>query len=281
MSAISPARRLRLPWYTYALAWTYAALLVFPLWFVLVSAFKTNLEIFTRPLALPTSWALDNFFQAWDRTEMGLAMINSFIVVGGSLALTLLLAVPAAYGLARMRTKAGVVTERIFSSGMLVPGFAALVPTVLLAIALGLFHTRTFLILYFPATALPLTVLLLTQFMRTVPVELEESALLDGARRWQILRHIYLPVVTPGVATVTILNFLTFWNEYIFSMLLLGSDARVRTIQVAIPVLTSLTRTDYGILMAACFLAMLPTLLIYAVLQRRLEDALLQGAVKG
>lgn len=123
--------------------------------------------------------------------------------------------------------------------------------------------------------------LLLAQFMRTVPVELEESALLDGAKRWQVLRHIYLPVVTPGIATVAILNFLSFWNEYIFSMVLLGSDPRVRTIQVAIPVLVSQTSTDYGVLMAACLLAMLPTLLVYAILQRRLEDALLQGAVKG
>lgn len=277
----STTQRLRLPWYTYLLGWGYALVLAVPIWFVLVSSFKDNLQIFTQPFGLPSSWSFDNFLQAWDRTQMGPAMLNSMIVVAGALALNLVLAVPAAYALSRMRTRAGGIIEKIFSSGMLVPGFAALVPTVLLAIALGLFRTRTFLILYFPATALPLGVLLLTQFMRTVPAELEESALLDGARRWQVLRHIYLPVVTPGIATVAILNFLSFWNEYIFSMVLLGSDPRVRTIQVAIPVLVSQTQTDYGVLMAACFLAMLPTLLIYAILQRRLEDALLQGAVKG
>lgn len=277
----SGSRRLRLPWYTYTFAWAYAAALVLPIWFVVVSGFKDNLAIFTNPFGLPNSLGFDNFVAAWQRTEMGQAMVNSVVVVGGSILLSLVLAVPASYGLARMRTRAGTVIERIFSSGLLVPGFAALVPTVLLAIVLGMFRTKTFLILYFPATALPLSVLLLVQFMRTVPAELEESALIDGARRWQILRHIYLPVITPGLATVTILNFLSFWNEYIFSMLLLGSDARVRTIQVALPVLVSQTQTHYGVLMAGCLLAMLPTLLVYAVLQRRLEDALLQGAVKG
>lgn len=141
------SRRLRLPWYTYALAWGYAVVLALPIWFVLVSSSKDNLEIFTQPFALPASWSLDNLLEAWDRTEMGQAMLNSVVVVAGALIITLVLAVPAAYALARMKTRAGGVIERIFSSGMLVPGFAALVPTVLLAIALGLFRTRTFLIL--------------------------------------------------------------------------------------------------------------------------------------
>ena len=105
--------------------------------------------------------------------------------------------------------------ERIYALGFLIPGFAALIPTLLLAIKLGLFNDREFMILYLPASAQPLAVILLTQFMRTVPRELEESARIDGASNLRILWSIYVPLVRPGIATIAILNFIGFWNEYI------------------------------------------------------------------
>jgi len=154
------------------------------------------------------------------------------------------------------------------------------VPTVLLAIAMGLFHTREFLYLFFPASALPLSVILLTQFMRSVPPELEESAMMDGAGRLRILWSIYVPIVVPGIATVAILNFLSFWNEFLFALILAGPDPDTRTVQVALPNLVSQTDTQYGVLLAGALITMIPVYIVYIVLNRRLEDALLQGAVK-
>lgn len=269
------------PWYVHIPVWLYALALFLPLYFVLVSSLKDNIEIFGSPFSLPLDspdWS--NFQLAWDNAVMGPAIVSSFLIVGLSIVLTLVLTVPASYAIARLEGRAGRIIESIFASGLLIPGFAALVPTVLLAISLGMFQTRTFLILLFPAGALPMGVVMLTQFMRTVPVELEESAMLDGASRLQILRHIYLPAIVPGVATIAILNFLSFWNEFLFSLVLLGSDPAVRTIQVALPTLSSQTRTHYGILMAGTLISILPVYLIYIVLQRRLEDAMLDGAVK-
>jgi len=261
--------------------WLYAALLFLPLYFVVVSSLKDNLEIFGSPFKIPFSnpdWA--NFQQAWDYASLGPALVNSLYIVSASLVLTLLLGLPAAYAIARLKGRAGKVVEAVFSSGLLIPGFAALVPTVLLAIALGMFASREFLILMFPAGAMPLSVIMLTQFMRTVPHELEEAALLDGAGRMQILRHVYLPAVVPGVATVSILNFLGFWNEFLFSLVLLGSSPTMRTIQVALPTLSTQTRTDYGILMAGTLISIVPVYILYIVLQKRLESAMLEGAVK-
>lgn len=273
--------RLRLPWYAHVPVWLYAAALVAPLFFVVVSAGKNNLEIFTRPFYLPINdFQWSNFSEAWTRTQMGLALLNSVLVVTASLAVNLLLALPAAYSIARWRGRGGRISEAIFALGLLIPGFAALVPTVLMSIAVGMYQNRGFLVAVFAATSLPLAVILLAQFMRSVPDELEESAMLDGANRLRILWHVYLPVIVPGMATISILNFLGFWNEYLFSLVLLGGDPQLRTVQVALPTLASRTETHYGILMAGTLISIIPVLIVYVALQKQIEKALVDGAVK-
>ncbi len=263
------------------LAWGYAALLVVPFYYFIVSSFKTNDEIFTAPLALPASWDLENVTTAIRQAELGLAITNSAIVTLGALVLTLVLALPAAFALARATGRPGKVVEGVFALGFLIPSFAALFPTFLLAAALGLFHTRTFVMMLLPATAMPLSVVILTAFMRTIPRELEEAATIDGASGLQVLRHVYLPISVPGIATVLLLNFLSFWNAYLYPLILIGPDTAQRTIQVALPTLKVDAGTDYGVLMAATLVTLLPVYLVYTVLQRQMQRALLQGAVKG
>ena len=155
-------------------------------------------------------------------------------------------------------------------------------PLMVLAIWLGLFHDREFMILYLPASAQPLAVILLTQFMRTVPRELEESARIDGAGTLRILWSIYMPLVRPGIATVAILNFIGFWNEYIYALVIVGANAQKRTLQVALPTLQGNQGiTDYALVCAGTLISVLPVFLVYIILNRRMEDALVQGAVKG
>lgn len=262
------------------LAWCYALLLILPLYFLLTTSLKDNFEVFDHPFALPRNWLVENFADAWDLASLGPALGNSVLITFGAEAITLALAFPAAYGLARSSGRTAAVVERIFGLGFLIPAFAALVPTVLLAIELGMFQMQAFLILFLPATALPLSVILLTQFMRTIPAELEESAMTDGAGRWTVLWRIYVPMSAPGVITVAILNFLGFWNEYLFSLVILGPDPALRTVQVALPSLTSATMIQYGTLAAACLITLAPVYAVYIALQRRMENALVDGAVK-
>jgi multiple sugar transport system permease protein len=265
---------------SHILVWSYAALLILPLYYLLVTSFKSNIEIFDQPFALPHEWIFSNFIDAYNQAGLGKALMNSLIITVGAELVTLVLAIPAAYGLARSKGRLGAAVERIFALGFLVPGFAALVPTVLLSIALGLWQTRTFLIMFMPATALPLSIILLTQFMRTVPPELEEAAALDGAGQLTVLLRIYLPLAVPGIVTVVILNFLHFWNEFLFALVILGYDADLRTAQVALPTLVSEGSTQYGVLAAGVVITLVPIYLMYIVLQRRMEDALTEGAVK-
>ncbi|MFJ2093819.1 carbohydrate ABC transporter permease [Streptomyces sp. NPDC087901] len=262
------------------LAWLYAALLVVPLYYLLVSAFKTNDQIFGSPFSLPTSFSPHNFGEAFSSADLGPAIFNSVLVTVVALALTLALAIPAAFAIARTEGRVGALVERVFSLGFLVPTFAALFPTFLLAAATGLFHTRTFMILFLPATAMPLSVVILVQFMRTIPREMEEAARMDGASTFAVLRHIYTPMCMPGIATILLLNFLTFWNEYLYSLVIIGPDPEQRTVQVALPTLKSLTGTDYGILTAGTVLTLVPVWAVYTVLQKRMQQALVSGAVK-
>lgn len=264
-----------------ALVWLYALLLAVPLYYLVVTSFKDNTQIFNAPAAPPSSLNPDNYFQAFSFISLGRAMLNSAYITIGAEVLTLALALPAAYGLARARGKIVVILEQVFAAGFLIPAFAALVPTVILAIKLGLFYNPVFLILFFPATQLPLSVLLLTQFMRAIPGEIEESAMMDGASRWSILWLIYTPMIMPGLTTVAILNFLTFWNEYLFSLSILGLGTANRTVQVAVPQLISNEGTDYGVLAAAAIMSIVPVLLLYILAQKRLENALVAGSVKG
>jgi multiple sugar transport system permease protein len=264
-----------------SIVWLYGALLAIPIYFLLVSSLKGNMEIFTDPFGLPENWIFKNFPDAWERAVMGKALFNSFFVAIVAELITLFLVVPASYGLARSRSKFANIIERIFALGFLIPAFATLVPVLLLSIQLGLFQTREFLTLFMVASTLPLSIILLTQFMRTIPAELEESGMVDGLSRLRIMWHIYLPLSLPGVFMIVILNFLAYWNEFLFSLVLVGSNADNRTIQVALPTLIDQTKTEFGPLLAGTVITLIPVYLLYILLNRRLEGALTAGAIKG
>lgn len=272
-------RRTRTPLAT-ILSWSYALILGAPLYYLAVSALKSNIEIFTRPFALPANWLWENFGTAWRTADLGGALLNSVLVSVVAVVLTLCLAVPAAYALARTDNRLARVITGTFSAGFLIPPFAALIPTVVLAIEMGLYGTREFQMLFLPASALPLSVLLLTQFMRTVPKALVESAALDGAGHWRLLTQVFVPIAMPGVVSVTILQILTFWNEYLFSLTITGTSPDVRTVQVALPTLVS-DATNLGVLAAGTVLTVLPVYVVYSLMNRRMQEALTAGAVKG
>lgn len=267
---------------SYALVVLYALTLVVPLYWLFISAFKDRLQTVGNPFAPTFSDGVKHFSEVWSLLDMGRAMLNSAYITSASLVLTLVAAVPAAYGVARAGGRTAKYVERLYALGFLIPGFAALLPTLLIAIHINMYNSREFMILLLPATAQPLAVILLTQFMRAVPTELEESATMDGAGRFRILWSIYLPLVMPGIATVTILNFIGFWNEYLFTLIIVGTSPEVRTVQVALPTLIgSRGVTDYAVVCAGTVISVLPVFIVYIVLNRRMENALVQGALKG
>ncbi|GAA2231134.1 carbohydrate ABC transporter permease [Herbiconiux moechotypicola] len=261
--------------------WFYAALLLLPLYFLVVSSLKDNTEIYADGFGLPPKWRWENYVNAWNYVDLGHALFNSAYVTVLSEILIIVLAVPAAYGVARSRGWIGKLVERSLTLGFLIPGFAALVPTVLLAIGLGLFRTREFLILDYVAGAMPLSVILLAQYVRALPHELEESARVDGANRLQILWRIYLPLIMPALATVMLLNFINIWNEYLIALVIGGPSVDIRTAQVALPTLVTNQAAQFGLLTAGTVIVLIPVYLCYLALRKRMENALVSGALKG
>lgn len=275
------------------LAWTaayvpvliYAALILIPLYYLLISAFKDNTQIALDPLGLPSAFSFEKFAAANDAVGLIAASGNSLAVTIGSVILTILLAAPAAHGIARRSSRFAVGAQVAFGLAFLIPQFAVLVPTYLLAVRTGLIQLPLlFLVLFYAAMNVPLAVLLLIPFFKSIPKEIEESAELDGANASARMRHVLMPIVLPGLTTVAILCFLAAWNEYILAQVITTNASY--TVQVALPLLRNQgafqgADVDLGRLAAGVVISVIPVFVMYAILRRRLIDAFAAGAVKG
>jgi multiple sugar transport system permease protein len=262
----------------YGLAGLYALLLLVPIYFVFIAAFKDNTQIFTAPLALPTHWTLTNLIDALESAKLLRALGISVTITACAEAVTIALAFPAAYAVARLRTRLAPLTEALFSLGFLIPALAILMPVFLTAVQLNLLYNPLMLIIFYPATKLSLAILLLSSQLRDIPRELEESAEIDGASLLDILMRIFLPLARPALLTVVLLNFIDIWNEYLFALVLLNS--KNRTVQVAVATLRGERVVDYGLIAAGVLISLVPVLLVFLFSQERIMSGLYTGAVK-
>ncbi len=245
----------------------------------MISSFKDNSSIFGSPLGLPPAFDLSNYIRALTNARLIRAMgISTSITIGAEI-LTILLAFPAAYAIARIRTRMASFVETFFSVGFLIPVFATLVPIFIIFAKIGLINNPLALILFYPATAMPISIIILASFMRQVPREFEESAELDGANQLQIIYHIFFPISKPAVITVLVLNFLQFWNEFLFALILLSG--KNRTIQVALTQLKSERLVDYGLVASGVVISVIPVYIMFIFFQEQITKGLTAGAVKG
>jgi len=257
----------------------YALLIVIPLYFVIVSAFKDNTQIIKTPLALPHALNFTKFIQAQENVNLLRALLISTGVTIGAELVTLLIAFPAAYAIARIQTRLAVVMEAIFSLGFLIPGLAILMPIYLMTARAGLLYHPIALVILYPAFNLPLSLILLTSFMKRLPRDLEESAMMDGGNVLQIIVYIFFPISMPGVITVMVMNFINMWNEYLFALILM--DSNNRTIQLATALLRSSQRSvDYGLIAAGVVISMIPVFVTFVFFQEKIMNGMLAGAVK-
>lgn len=263
---------------SYLLAGLYALIVIIPLYFLFVSAFKDNTSIFMNPLGFPTKFSLQNFVNAIDRGGLTHAMTVSLILTACAELVTLLLAFPAAYAIARIQTRMGAVVEAIFSLGFLIPALAILMPVFLTAIRMRLLYNPLMLIIFYPATLLSLTILLLSSQLRSVPKELEESAVIDGATHLDLIWYVFLPMARPAVVTCLLLNFLSVWNEYLFALVLLNADNR--TIQLAVATLKGERIVNYGLIAGGVLISMIPIILLFLFSQEKIMQGMFVGAVK-
>lgn len=258
----------------------YAVLTLYPLFWLVISSFKTNSEFFNHPFGLPQAWKFSNYVTAWQASKMSTAFLNSVIVSLVSLALTLFLSSLAAYVLARLKFRFKGIILAFFVIGMLIPIHSTLVPLFILMKQIGLLNTYWALILPYTAFALPTAIFVLTAYLASVPKEIEEAAYIDGTKLWGVFWRIMLPISLPALSTVVILSFLHFWNDFSFALVFI-SKSSLKTLPLSIANFADGYQTDYGLTLAAMTIAVVPTIAVYLAFQEQVMKGMTAGAVKG
>lgn len=258
----------------------FAALVALPFWFVLSGSVKIPQEIISRtPTVFPQSFTTEHYARLLAASDYGAYMVNSIVVALASTALTLALAIPAGYAFFRMRFRGRETAYRIILLAYAFPSIVVLVPLFAMFARIGLVDTRAALVLVNTAFALPFAIWMLRAFFAQIPPEIEEAARLDGGPPLVILRRILLPLIAPGVGAVAIFAFVASWTEYVFASVMILSDAR-RTVPVGFSGIIGQYQVDWGLLLAGASLAILPVVLLFAVIGRWFVAGLTEGAVK-
>ena len=259
--------------------WALAA--VIPLLWALISAFKSNSDLFATPWKLPTTWHFDNFVRAWSQADIGGYLVNTLIVVLGALALTMLLGAMAAYVLARFTFPGNRTIYYSFVAGMAFPLFLALVPLFFVVKNFGLLGTFPGLILVYTAYGLPFTVFFLTGFFRTLPTSVAEAAVIDGCSQEGVFFRVMLPMAKPGLISVAIFNFLSMWNQYLLPLVLNPDQHRYVLSQgLAALAVQQGYQSDWSALFAGMVIAALPVIALYLGLQKKVQTGLSVGLLK-
>ena len=260
----------------------WALMVIFPFLWMIMTSLKTDPEILFSPWNFPDSPQWDNFSRAWNEAHIGRYFVNSFIVIIPSLAGTLLISSMAAYVLARFEFFGRRVLYYLFMAGLMFPVFLALVPLFFLVQDLHMTATYRGLILVYIAYSLPFTIFFLTGFFRSLPSEVAEAALVDGASHFRIFFNIMLPMAAPGLIAMGIFNFLGQWNQFLLPLVLMPDEKKYVLSQgLAFLAIQQGYSNDYSALFAAMTITMIPTLVVYILFQRRLESGLTAGALKG
>ncbi len=258
----------------------WSILVLFPVWVMVVNSFKTRLSIYSNPFWIPEKWNFKNYESVLGSSDFLNYFKNSLIVVILSLVLVIIVGSLAAYALANWKSKFSGLTFFFLIAGMMLPIKIASVKLLAMMKGLGLLNTIWSLIPIYVAMGIPISVFVLTTFIRSVPGELTESGFIDGAGRFKIFRVIVLPLLKPAVATVVIYNLVPFWNDLWFPLIFI-SDEKSKTLLLGVTRLFGQYQTDWSKVLAVLTLSALPVILLYLAMSSQFIKGLTAGAVKG
>ncbi|MBL8966227.1 MAG: carbohydrate ABC transporter permease, partial [Spirochaetaceae bacterium] len=240
----------------------YALLVFYPLANMVLSSFRSTRDILRAPFALPTAFDLANYRAVWVDKGFGRYFLNSLRITAASMSLVLLLGSMAAYGVSRYKYRLSTLVYMLFLSGIMLPLKAAIIPLFILMKKLSLVDKPLSVILIFVAMGLPSTVFILAGFMKSVPIDLEHAARIDGCNDWGIYRRIVMPVVAPAISLVTIYNAVPIWNDFFFPLVFLQSD-KWKTLPVGLTSFFGQHSTNWSLLFTGLTIAVLPVLVLY------------------
>lgn len=278
--------------FTYVSLITLAISIIVPVAWVFLASIKENSEFYGSPWALPNGFYWQNFIDAFTDANMGQYFLNSLLVTFTGLTILLIVALPASYVLSRFEFKGRNILNTLVRAGVFINISYIVVPIFLMLLRWdnmlrstmgdGFFlNNRFVLALVYAATALPFTILLLSSYFETLPKDFEEAASIDGAGYFKTMTSVMIPMARPSIITVILFNFLSFWNEYILALTLMPGGNQ--TLPVGLNNLMAAERAaaNYGRLYAGMVIVMLPTLILYILVQKRLTEGMTAGGVKG
>lgn len=273
---------------------TLAVTIIIPVAWVFMASIKENSEFYGNPWAMPAGFYIQNFADAWGKARMGEYMFNSVVVTALALVILLVVALPAAYVLSRFEFKGRKFLNVAFMGGLFINVNYIVVPIFLMLVDgdkllknsfEGGFFLNNIVVLavVYASTALPFTIYLLSGYFATLAHDYEEAAYIDGAGYGTTMLKIIFPMAQPSIITVILFNFLSFWNEYIIAMTLLSDPKGSKTLPVGLMQLTQAQQSaaQYGQLYAGLVLVMLPTLILYICVQKKLTQGMTLGGLKG
>lgn len=277
--------------FVYVALITLAISIVVPIAWVFLASIKENSEFYGDPWALPKSFYFDNFVAAFQKANMGLYMWNSVKVTALALVILIVVALPAAYVLARFKFKGRGILNTLFMMGLFINSNYIVVPIFLMLLdgdnalrkisGQGFFIDNLFVLaLVYAATALPFTIYLLSNYFRTLSSSYEEAAYIDGAGFFKTLVVVMAPLAKPSIITVILFNFLSFWNEYIIALTLIPGPNKTLPVGLINLMAGQKAAANYGQLYAGLVIVMLPTLILYILVQKQLTQGMTVGGNK-
>lgn len=281
--------------FTYLCLSIFALSILIPLAWTFLSSMKHKSEFYGSPWALPEGFYFENFRKAFVDAHMGEYFLNSIFITGLALIILLVVALPAAYVISRFEFKSKKVLDLMFSAGIFINVNYIVVPIFLLVLdgekivrqifalpmSMSVFlDSRVVVAIIYAATALPFTIYLLMNYLRTLPKAYEEAAYIDGATNLQTLIHVIIPMAKPSIITVILFNFLAFWNEYIIALTMLPNKAKTLPLGLMNLMQVQKTATDYGAMYAGLVIVMIPTIILYILVQKKLTEGMTAGGIK-
>lgn len=251
-----------------------------PMFMVLINSFKNHIDIVKNPLSIKFTAGVKNYVKAWNSGNFGRAIMNSIIYTGTTVLVTLAVSAPCAYVIAFRKIKISGLVLAYFMMTMTMPCYLFLVPLYRTYAKMGWLGNHVMVAFILAATSLPLAITLLRTFYVSIPKELEEAARIDGAGTMQVIWHVILPVLRPGLVTVGITTALNSWNEFLVSSTFLTGEKNF-TAMLALMSMNGPNSSNQGINMAATVTIVAPIIFFFIIMQRQFIDGMVSGSVKG
>jgi len=265
---------------TYAILGFFTLIFLYPIVWLVLNSFKTKAELFESPWSLPTNPTMDNYVRAWVDGNIARYFINSVIVTTAVVLITTLLSAMAAYGITRLRWRLAKPALGLFLLGMTIPMHATIVPLFSMFNKIGWINTYAAVVIPHVVFAMPIAIFILSGFFQAIPHELEEAAVMDGCSVPGTFARVIVPMATPALVTVGVITFIAAWNDLLFPQIFL-SDPKMMTLPVGLTTFQGRYSTDYVGMIAAVVITIIPSIVIYVVMHRRIVEGMTAGAVKG